>query len=46
MSLIKAAAGFTSNAMVTETFVVMRMNEYQNKLIDFVLSGALTENRS
>lgn len=38
-ALIKAATGFTSNAKVTEMFVVMRMNEYQNKLIDFVLSA-------
>lgn len=38
-TFVKAAAGFTSNAQVTEMFVVMRMNQYQNKFIDFVLSG-------
>jgi hypothetical protein len=37
--LIKAAAGVSSNAKVTEMFVVMRTNEYQSKLIDFVLSA-------
>ncbi len=38
-AFVRAAAGFTSNAKVTEMFVVMRMNGYQNKLIDFVLGA-------
>lgn len=37
-SFIKIAAGFTSNAQVTEMFVAMRANEYPDPLIDFVLS--------
>lgn len=37
--LVKAAAGFTSNAKVTEMFVIMRINGYQNKLIEFVLAA-------
>lgn len=36
---IKIAAGFTSNAQVREMFVAMRMNEYADPLIDFVLSA-------
>jgi hypothetical protein len=35
---VKIAAGFTSNAQVTEMFVMMRMNEYPDPLIDFVLA--------
>lgn len=38
-ALVRAAAGFTSNAKVTEMFVVMRMNGYQSKLVDFVLTA-------
>jgi hypothetical protein len=45
-ALIKAAAGFTSNAKVTEMFVIMRMNEYRSNLIDFVLSGVVTDRRT
>lgn len=36
---VKIAGGFTSNAQVTEMFIMMRMNNYQNPLIDFVLNG-------
>jgi hypothetical protein len=45
-ALIRAAAGFTSNAKVTEMFVIMRLSEYQNKVVEFVLAEALTDSRS
>ena len=37
-TFVKIAAGFTSNAQVTEMFVAKRMNGYSDPLIDFVLS--------
>jgi hypothetical protein len=38
-SFFKIAGGFTSNAKVTEMFVVQRMNQRRSPLIDFVLDG-------
>lgn len=37
-SLVKAAAGFTSDAQVAEMFAIMRINGYPDALIDFALS--------